>query len=172
MAPRSIYIPDDIEQEQSIRLQRKLYLVRKGGRLLCQSGGLNSTHFLTQPDIKIENNSSLKTRRKLEIVHRVNLTLLKSERDFDSSIRAEIEELKRSDDRLDINGTEFPIFTVVVSISLISTSLMVGIYATFVNRVSIFNKILHQISKCNLKPLEIFRSMLDPRKKSKISCFV
>ncbi len=148
MAPRSIYIPDDIEQEQSIRLQRKLYLVRKGGRLLCQSGGLNSTHFLTQPDIKIENNSSLKTRRKLEIVHRVNLTLLKSERDFDSSIRAEIEELKRSDDRLDINGTEFPIFTVVVSISLISTSLMVGIYATFVNRVSIFNKILHQISKC------------------------
>ena len=147
MAPRSIFIPDDIEQEQSVKLQRKLYLIKKGGRLLCQSGGLNSTHFLTTPEIKIENNSSLKTKRKLEIIHRVNLTLLKSERDFDSSIRAEIEKLKESDDRLEINGKEFPIFTVCVSISLISTSLLVCIYATFVNRVSIFNTILRIVLK-------------------------
>ena len=141
MAPKALWVPKKLASGPTIRLNKSVFFTREAGTLICNNNGINSTHKLQDPTIRIISNSSLSTREKIDVVHRIDLSDISSKDDMNKEIRSKITQLEKSDDLVQLGKRDLPIVLVCFVISITTSFILVIINVIFTHRGAIATKI-------------------------------
>ena len=142
MAPKALWVPEKLSSGPTIRLNKSVFFTREAGTLICNNHGINSTHKLQDPMIHITSNTSLSTREKINIIHRIDLSDISSKDDLNKEIRTKISELEQSDDLVLVGKNDLPIVLVCFVISITTSFILLLINGIFKYRSAIASKIL------------------------------
>ena len=159
LAPRSIFFPEEIDSSQAVRLSKKVFYIKAAGRLLCNNGITNSSHFLSDPYIKIVGNSTLDKRERIDIVHRLNTSRLSEINDLEQTLKFELARLTENDDKLFIGNNNVPTLHVIIGTCLTIAIMFLVVYLIFCNFSAIIQQTLKFLfwirSKCGVLRTEM-----------------